>query len=132
MAKRSLTSFNDLATSKKANVKTESPKKENTDNNVNVNDDINKDINKDININNDVNNNESDLMGQLKALADKGKKKSSDVGKPTGIYFEEDVLSVLKQLAKNGGRGAQSRIVNDATKAAFIQAGFLDKNGEKL
>ncbi|WP_430508384.1 hypothetical protein [Rossellomorea marisflavi] len=128
MAKRSLTSFNDLATSKKANVKTESPKKENTDNNVNVNDDINKDIN----INNDVNNNESDLMGQLKALADKGKKKSSDVGKPTGIYFEEDVLSVLKQLAKNGGRGAQSRIVNDATKAAFIQAGFLDKNGKKL
>ncbi len=128
MAKRSLTSFNDLATSKKANVKTESPKKGNTDNNVNVNDDINKDIN----VNNDVNNNESDLMGQLKALADKGKKKNSDVGKPTGIYFEEDVLSVLKQLAKNGGRGAQSRIVNDATKAAFIQAGFLDKNGKKL
>ncbi|MHC8523996.1 hypothetical protein ACPJHQ_26100 [Rossellomorea sp. H39__3] len=130
MAKRSLTSFNDLASPKKTKVQTEPPKKETTDNNKNVN--INDDINKDININNDVNNNESDLMGQLKALADKGKKKSSDVGKPTGIYFEEDVLSVLKQLAKNGGRGAQSRIVNDATKAAFIQAGFLDKNGKKL
>lgn len=130
MTKRSLTSFNDLASPKKKKVETEPPKKETTDNNKNVN--VNDDINKDININNDVNNNEIDLMGQLKALADKGKKKSSDVGKPTGIYFEEDVLSVLKHLAKNGGRGAQSRIVNDATKAAFIQAGFLDKNGKKI
>lgn len=119
MKGRKLTGFSDLASSKKKdNV--------NVNNDVNNNDDVNNDDN--VNINNNVNV-ESELVGSLKSLADESKKKGKDNMKPTGIYFDTNVLTVLKKLAKNGGRGAQSKIVNDATKEAFIQAGLLDKDG---
>lgn len=113
---RKLTTFNQVA---------------NINKNNNVNNDVNKNNNDDtyINKNNDVNVND-DLMGALKSLADNSKRKGTGaMSKPTGIYFEENVLTVLKKLSKNGGRGSQSKIVNDATKAAFIQAGLLDSEG---
>jgi hypothetical protein len=117
MAKRKLTRFDDVANVNK-----------NNNDNVDVNNNVNN--NEDINENNDINTNESDLVGSLRLLADtKSKKKGKESMKPTGIYFEENVLTVLKNLASNGGRGAQSKIVNDATKDAFIQAGLMDREG---
>jgi hypothetical protein len=131
MAKKKLTTFSDLASTKKP------------DNNVNINDNDNVDVNEqksdsdenvDVNTNVNVNNNDNDkdFYGSLKSLADKSTKKGKDNMKPTGIYFEDNVLKALKKLASKGGRGAQSKIVNDATKEAFIQAGILDKEGNLL
>jgi hypothetical protein len=124
MAKKKLTTFSDLARTKKPDDNV------NVNDNIDINDNENNNVNDDVNINiNDNVNAESDFVGSLKSLADKSKKKGKDNMKPTGIYFEKNVLSVLKELATNGGRGAQSKIVNDATKEAFIQAGLLDKDG---
>ncbi|QHE63946.1 hypothetical protein FHE72_23430 (plasmid) [Rossellomorea vietnamensis] len=133
MAKKKLTTFSNLA----------STKKNEDNNNVNVNDNVdvkstNDDVqnsfdeNVDINKNINVNNNNEDFYGSLKSLAGKSTTKGNDKIKPTGIYFEKNVLKALKKLASNGGRGAQSKIVNDATKEAFIQAGILDKEGNLL
>jgi gentisate 1,2-dioxygenase len=110
---RSLAGFNDFA---------------NVNENTNVNNDDND--NKNINVNNNINENkeekEPDYLNAIKDIVEKKPKKDM---KPTGIYFDENVLKVLDSLAKKGGRGAKSRIVNDATKAAFIQAGLLDEDG---
>lgn len=139
MAKKKLTTFSNLASTKKNedNNNVNVNDNNNDNNNVDVNsskDDVQNsfDENVDINKNVNVNNNNEDFYGSLKSLAGKNTSKGKDKIKPTGIYFEENVLKALKKLASNGGRGAQSKIVNDATKEAFIQAGILDKEGNLL
>jgi len=89
-----------------------------TDGNVNINVNINDDVN--INNNENVNN---DFLNQL--VRTKPKKKSDSLIN-SGVYFEEEVFSILMDLAKKGGRGAKSRIVNDALKVAFKNAGLMD------
>lgn len=42
-----------------------------------------------------------------------------------GIYLQKDILQTLNKLAKKGGRGAKSRIVNEALKEIFKQKGLL-------
>ncbi|NKI24230.1 hypothetical protein HFN20_23965 [Paenibacillus dendritiformis] len=50
--------------------------------------------------------------------------------KPTGIYFESDVLEKLQELTKGRGRGAQGKLVNDVVKRYFIEKGFLSERRE--
>jgi hypothetical protein len=43
----------------------------------------------------------------------------------TGIYLDEDVAKSLDKLAKKGGKGAKSEIVNDTLKIILQQKGLL-------
>ncbi|MEN8702459.1 hypothetical protein [Bacillus infantis] len=88
--------------------------------NVNVNDNIN--VNNNVHVNN---NEDGSLLSEL--VSGKKAKKKSDSLINSGIYFEPDVYEVLQSLAKKGGRGAKSRIVNESLRKEFIAAGLLDK-----
>lgn len=54
-----------------------------------------------------------------------------DAGKPkhdltlVGVYLEPDVAKLLDQLGKKGGRGAKSRIANDALRKYFLDKGLM-------
>ena len=52
-------------------------------------------------------------------------KKKNDALINTGIYFEPEVVEILNKLGKQVGRGAKSKIVNDAVKAVFKEAGLI-------
>jgi hypothetical protein len=96
--------------------------------NVNKNDNVNVDVNKNDNDNVNVNNNvdvnvNNDFLNDL--VKEKPKKKSDSLTN-SGIYFEEEVYKILMGLAKKGGRGAKSKIVNDALKVAFKNAGLMN------
>jgi hypothetical protein len=43
----------------------------------------------------------------------------------TGIYLQPDLAKILDSLGKKGGRGAKSRIVNDALRKLFNEKGLL-------
>lgn len=43
----------------------------------------------------------------------------------TGIYLQKDLSQVLDRLAKKGGRGAKSKIVNEALRTIFTDKGLL-------
>lgn len=58
------------------------------------------------------------VMGQKKKLR-------LDELTSTGIYFDNDVYQVLMRLAKKGGRGAKSKIVNEAVRGVFKEKGLL-------
>lgn len=100
----------------KAKIKKPSPaveffntfKDNNIDNNENNNTNVSSDENNFDIINNIVN-----------AKNDKPKKIL------TGIYFDPDVEKVLNKLAKKGGKGAKSKIVNELVKEGFIKRGLL-------
>lgn len=147
---RNLASFDELANSNiNKNSNTNDDVKINENKNDNVNNDTYKDanasVNKDddanmnINVNNDVNDNinikELNEGSQQSAAAketdylDKlieGHVKKSDTSTVlTGIYLQKDLLKVLDSLAKKGGRGAKSKIVNEALRSVFIDKGLL-------
>lgn len=42
-----------------------------------------------------------------------------------GLYLHTDISKLLNRLAKQGGRGAKSRIVNDALRKYFTDKGLL-------
>jgi hypothetical protein len=42
-----------------------------------------------------------------------------------GIYLEPDLSKLLNKLSKQGGRGAKTRIVNDAMRKYFKEKGLL-------
>lgn len=87
----------------------------NTNNNdVNDNDNVND--------NNNVNVNKENKKSVIDEFLEVKPKK---VMKPTGIYFDADVLRVLDELATKGGRGAKSKIVNDAVKKLFQEKNLL-------
>lgn len=94
------------------------------------------------NVNNDNNNKinteeigENKQMGELAAstavesgsyideLLGGGKKKNELI--LTGIYLQSDIAAVLDRLGKKGGRGAKSRLVNEALKKMFQEKGLL-------
>lgn len=88
--------------------------------NVNVNDNVN--VNNNVHVNK---NEDGSLLSEL--VSGKKTKKKSDSLINAGIYFEPDVHEVLQSLAKKGGRGAKSRIVNESLRKEFIAAGLLQK-----
>lgn len=54
-----------------------------------------------------------------------GKKKKKDDLVLTGIYLQPDLAHILDSLGKKGGRGAKSRIVNEALRKVFTEKGLL-------
>lgn len=118
---RKLAGFNDLAS-----------RKENINDNVNINETDGKSIetekvNENINVNNNIN--DKDSLEFVRSLKEKPKKKAKDPIKPTGIYFNENNLILLKRLSENGGRGTQSKIINLAAEEFFKKAGLMDEEG---
>lgn len=85
---------------------------------TNMNDTITKDLSQETNVENENNK----FLNNL--IQGKGKKKN-DALINTGIYFEPEVFEILNKLGKQGGRGAKSKIVNDAVKAVFKDAGLI-------
>jgi hypothetical protein len=78
------------------------------------------------NVNNNINNdqiqqNEPDF---LDTLLEPGQKKKNDLIL-TGIYLQPDLAKILDSLGKKGGRGAKSRLVNDALRKLFNEKGLL-------
>lgn len=104
----------------KENIEKSEPKK--TENvlveKTNMNDAITKDLSQETNVENENNK----FLNNL--IQGKGKKKN-DALINTGIYFEPEVFEILNKLGKQGGRGAKSKIVNDAVKAVFKDAGLI-------
>jgi hypothetical protein len=94
-----------------------------------VNVDVNEDVNVNNNVNVDVNNHDNvhteiPYLNRLANAATPPKKKLDSLIN-SGVYFEKEVFDILMDLAKKGGRGAKSRIVNDALKEAFKNAGLM-------
>ena len=104
----------------KENIEKSEPKK--TENvlieKTNMNDAITKELSPETNVENENNT----FLNNL--IQGKGKKKN-DALINTGIYFEPEVVEILNKLGKQGGRGAKSKIVNDAVKAVFKDAGLI-------
>lgn len=94
--------------SKKRSIATFSDVAQLNENSDNVNDNVNV-----------YNNNDNIMLSIVKAPASNKK--------PTGIYFDEDVLEVLQQVTKPHGRGAQSKLVNEVLKKYLIEKGFLNE-----
>ncbi|MGN7300256.1 hypothetical protein [Ferdinandcohnia sp. SAFN-114] len=42
-----------------------------------------------------------------------------------GFYLENDIVKVLDRLAKKGGKGIKSQLVNEALKRIFIEKGWM-------
>ncbi|MED4534218.1 hypothetical protein ABET51_15760 [Metabacillus fastidiosus] len=119
---RSLASFGDVA-----------------DTNININNDVNEKDN--INGNEDINNGDfennivTDNINDIDSDNDhnndyldsliEGTKKKSNQPVLTGVYLQKDVLQVLDRLAKKGGKGAKSKIVNEALRKVFMEKDLL-------
>lgn len=87
----------------------------NDNNNVNKNNNIN------INVNGEGASSHSDLLDTL--LVETKPKKEELV--LTGLYLQPDLAKLLDKLGKKGGRGAKSRIANDALRKYFSDKGIL-------
>lgn len=74
------------------------------------------------NSNNDVNNNDNG-QDYLDKVLKEGKPKNHLV--LTGLYLEPDLARLLDHLGKKGGRGAKSRIANDALRKYFTDKGLM-------
>lgn len=59
----------------------------------------------------------------LDKLLEDGKQKNDLI--LTGLYLEPDLAKLLARLGKQGGRGAKSRIANDALRKYFIDKGLM-------
>jgi hypothetical protein len=94
---RSLAGFSELASEKGSNA--------NNNDNVNVN----------------VETGDPDYIDKL---LDEGSKKKDDLVL-VGVYLQPDLAQILSRLGKKGGRGAKSRIVNDALQKLFSEKGLL-------
>lgn len=90
--------------------------------NIDVNDNINSDNN------NEVRTVEIETTGNKEGFLDQlieGNQKKKKQAKVTGIYLEPEVEKTLDQLAKKGGKGAKSKIVNEALRLVFEQKGLI-------
>lgn len=131
---RNLASFDDFANNninKKVNDNNIINENINNDINNNINNDINIEDNNYININNNDNDNVNVSSGDKKqgdyldALIEGRMKKKENETVLTGIYLQKDLSQVLDRLAKKGGRGAKSKIVNEALRTIFTDKGLL-------
>jgi predicted nicotinamide N-methyase len=96
---RSIAGFDDVASAGK--------------NNDNNNDNANANVN--------VNNSDQDFLDKLLV---EGTKKKNDLVL-VGIYMQPELASLLDALGKKGGRGAKSKIVNDALRKFFDEKGLI-------
>lgn len=97
----------------------------NNDSNDNENVDNNNKISKEdsVNINNRVT---VEKQGDyLDSLIEGSVKKKENETVLTGIYLQKDLSQILDHLAKKGGRGAKSRIVNEALRTVFNDKGLF-------
>lgn len=85
--------------------------------NNDIKDNVNSNINDDVETNNDVNDNTKDIEDII------GKKKSEETVLK-GIHLQKGLAKKLDKLAKKGGRGAMSRIANEAFKEFFDKRGL--------
>jgi hypothetical protein len=104
---RHIASFGDVANIKKDDI-------------IHQNNNIN--INK--NDNTIDNGNENENIDTLDEIINNNKKKDkTHVLK--GIYFEREVAAAIDRIARNGGKGIKSQIVNEAVKKVFKEKGWL-------
>lgn len=75
------------------------------------------------NNNDNINNESTDNPDYLDKLLEEGKTKNEL--QLTGLYLEPDLARLLDKLGKKGGRGAKSRIANDALRKYFLDKGLL-------
>jgi hypothetical protein len=103
-------------------------------NNINVKEDanMNANANDDIQVNENNKINENENIQQDTAAGDyldeliEGKVKKSEYETTlTGIYVRNDLLQVLNRLAKQGRRGAKSKVVNEALEKVFKEKGLI-------
>lgn len=85
-------------------------------NNVAGNENNNTNIN--VNINSDKNDFVQSVIGNSDNHEDKYVLR--------GIYIEKDLVQIIDQLAKKGGRGTKSRIVNEALRKVFVENGLIE------
>lgn len=139
---RNLAGFDEVASTNNNNVNVN----KNDNEEINVNDDVkidandnvnhndDKNVNMDANIDNGINvsdNNDANVNVEEpkedyldKLIEGKAKRTESDKNL-TGIYLEKDLSQILDRLAKKGGRGAKSRIVNEALRSVFKKKGLI-------
>lgn len=85
----------------------------------------NKSIKNNPNININVNEKNDDNMDPLDKVIAKNKKKE-DTHILKGIYFEKEVAAAIDRIAKGGGKGIKSQLVNEAVKKVFKEKGWID------
>lgn len=98
---------------------------ENDTKNINNNDINNININDNLNINETPESSSGSESTDFLDELIKGTKKKDDQVVLTGIYLQKDLAQILDKLGKKGGRGAKSRIVNDALRKVFMDKGLL-------
>lgn len=90
----------------------------------NINNNNNNNINNDIYDNNiDNNQNVDDYFIQLAAGSTKRKQQNKVF---TSFYMDPDLAPLVDKLAKRGGRGEKSRLINNAIRKALTEYGFLN------
>ncbi|MCC3359465.1 hypothetical protein [Bacillus sp. REN16] len=75
----------------------------------------NNDINKD-----EKNNSNGDIISDLMKT-----QKYEEKYVMKGIYVEKDLAAILDKLGKKGGRGAKSKIVNEALRRVFKESNLI-------
>jgi hypothetical protein len=120
---RHIASFGDVANVNKSDIVHEN-------NNININKNNNiidnkNNIENNIGINNEINNdNENENVDVLDNIINNNKKKDqTHILK--GIYFEREVAAAIDRIARKGGKGIKSQIVNEAVKKVFKEKGWL-------
>jgi hypothetical protein len=96
----------------------------NKSDNISNNTDKNNTVNENTAINANVNE-QTPALDYLDNLIGGNAKKTENNTVLTGIYLQKDLAKALDNLAKKGGRGAKSRIVNEALRAVFKEKGLL-------
>lgn len=92
---------------------------------ANINDKVNNNIiDNDSDANNVRKENSTSNGGFLDQLIEGNQKKKSQT-KVTGIYLEPELENILNQLARKGGKGTKSKIVNESLRFVFQQKGLL-------
>jgi hypothetical protein len=130
---RNLASFDDVASineNNKDNVNNEFKINENNDDNVNINNEfkINENNNIDVKINDTVDKNNSvqsnnKRTSRIDELFNTQGHEDKYIMK--GLYIEKDLALLLDSLGKQHGRGAKSKIVNDALRQFFSEEGYI-------
>lgn len=54
-----------------------------------------------------------------------GNQKKKKQAKVTGVYLEPELEKILDQLARKGGKGAKSKIVNESLRLVFERKGLI-------
>jgi hypothetical protein len=108
---RHIASFGDVANINKSDIVHEK-------NNININNNDNTINNQN---DNEINNENIDVLDQI--INNNKKKEKTHVLK--GIYFEREVAAAIDRIARGGGKGIKSQIVNEAVKKVFKEKGWL-------